>query len=217
MKQLSKSSAKGLISVLYCLPLVAWLILTIYAAIPHLYFLFEGEAQDTLSLFKLLGNTWEQAMNAFEDDSAPLNQLYFSWFTAAAVLISWLSIALYGVFSILCAICSIRAFSQEPTAQKSNRAKAIFHILCPNRVLFVFFQLLLILPTLPPYIVAACFEKYILLDGMKVCYFLVADWILALVLMALITISFLCLLPAQKRVRRDLFRLYKAQKHTDKS
>ncbi len=212
MQHNRSKSRRNLITLIYLLPALSWITLLLWAAIPHLFFLYEGKAQDTLSLFELMGNTWEQAVNALSNSNSPFNQQLFSYITGGAVLLSWIFMILFGIFSLSCAACALYTFRQAPTSMKANRAKRFLHLVCPNRVCFVLFHLLPILPPLLPYLLTFCFEKYILIDGMKVFYYGPADWILATILMLLTVVSFLSSIPAQSLEHRDLFRLYKSKK-----
>ncbi|MBR2722546.1 MAG: hypothetical protein IKB75_07230 [Clostridia bacterium] len=213
MKKPQNSTVKALIHIAYWLPLVTFLTLLIYAAIPHLYLVVENKPLGTISYFQLLINTWEQAFTAFGASDTPVNQSFFSYITLGYALLSWACIAFYGVFSILCAVCTTRAFAADPTSQESNRAKAIFRILCPNRICFFLFQILPILQTLLPTVLVLCFEEFTPLMGkIHIHYLLLPDWLLA-VIAILVTVTFFCaLLPSQNSLHRDMFRLYKAKK-----
>ena len=56
---MSVKGRRALIHLFYLLPLLFGVALLIYAAVPHLWFVYDGEAYSTMDLFELQGNAWD--------------------------------------------------------------------------------------------------------------------------------------------------------------
>ena len=214
MIRLSSPARRAWIRIAYLLPALVALLLLIYACIPHLFFLFEGEAHETLNLFTLMSNTWDEGralIKGATDGSG--NALMFSYIMTCGVIVSWVAIVLYTLVTGPAAVCSCYAFSKEPTSRESNLAKRWLRFFCPNRILFVLTNLLPIFPSLFPYLLLANYRAYWNYD-IKLFYIGPPAWVLVVLLLLLGILPFLLLLPAQASEHLDMFRLYKAKSET---
>ncbi len=209
---------KWAIRISHLLPVFTGLILLIYACIPHLYFFYQGDAHETLSLFELMGNTWTQCQKMIGSSTDDLGVLTFSYLLSAVIALSWIFIIWQLLTAITIAITSAYAFSKEPTQKESNIAKRWLHLVCPNRFCYVLYQLPLLLPAAFPHLLAHCYKTYLLIE-VEARFLGPADIIMSSILVGLTVLSALCLIPIQRRLHLNMFRLYKAkaEKHPARS
>lgn len=209
MRRYSNPTHRALIHLCYLLPAILGILLLIYAAVPHLWFVYNGDAYSTMNLFELQENAWdfyEQIRSGTVENSAAV-----TWFEDLFPIVSalfWILPIVYALIVAMITVCSIVAFSFEPTTRIANRTKRILQLVCPNRVTY------LLLPLLPLF--SALFPQLMLwlyrLQGMKIGLytFFVADWILVLIFAALNAAVFILLLPMQSEEHLDMFRIYKS-------
>jgi hypothetical protein len=209
MRRYSNPTHRALIHLCYLLPLIFGILLLIYAAVPHLWFVYNGDAYSTMNLFELQGNAWEfyEQIKA----GAVENSAAVTWFEELLPVVSalfWILPILYTLLVIMVTVCSLVAFSFDPTTRIANRTKRILQLVFPNRVTY------LLLPLMPLF--SALFPQLVLwlyrLQGMKISLytFFVADWILVLIFAALNAAVFILLLPMQSEEHMDMFRIYKS-------
>ncbi len=209
MKRYSNPAHRALIHLCYLLPAIFGIVLLVYAAVPHLWFVYDGDAYSTMDLFELQSNAWEFyeqiKTGAIESTAAVV------WFEQLLPVVSalfWVLPIAYALVAAMITVCSIVAFSFEPTSRTANRTKRILHLICPNRVTY------LLLPLLPLF--SALFPQLMLwlyrLQGMNIRLytFFLADWILVLILAVLNAVVFILLLPMQNEEHLDMFRIYKS-------
>ena len=58
MRRYSNPTHRALIHLCYLLPAIFGILLLIYAAVPHLWFVYNGDAYSTMNLFELQENAW---------------------------------------------------------------------------------------------------------------------------------------------------------------
>jgi len=214
MKPLPSKVARPLTVAVYLLPLLVGIFLLIWAVLPHMfYFLPPDDPRESLSLFDIMGDTWDTCGVLLNGNTTPEN-MYFPYIMGFCVILSWISIILYAVAALPAAICSVVAFCYPPTARNANLAKRWLQIFCPNRCTYVIFQLLPIFPALFPIVLTACLrsmfpggEKLVLLYEA-----VIPDWVLVGALVLFQTVAFLLLIPSQKKERMDMFTIYKSKK-----
>ena len=212
MKQLPSPLARACIRIAYLLPALFGLVMLILAFVPRVFFFYNGEVYDTQSTFALMGNTWRESQTMLDASSQGSGGAYFfSLIMSVLVVLSWISIIVYASMAIASAICSTAAFSAAPTDRFSNRSKRWMHFFCPNRVLYVISNLLLLLPAAFPYFLQHFYRTQLGYD-MKPFFIGPSDLLLAGIFVILNLASFLALLPAQARERMDMYRLYKSKK-----
>ena len=212
MNRLPKGVRRLLIRICYLLPAIGGTVMLIYAAIPHLWFVYDGAAHDTLSLFGLVQNTWEECQAIFSaTEGSSQYAVYFSYTMSAFTVLFWIAVICFSIAALLLAVCSILAFAQKPTARRSNIAKRVLYLYCPNRILFLLFQLFPILWAAFPQILVH-FYFYMMGYSMTVHTFLCPDLVLASMFSALTVALFLLTLPSQAELKLDMFRIYKAKK-----
>ncbi|MBQ1229517.1 MAG: hypothetical protein IIW36_01025 [Clostridia bacterium] len=200
----------------YLMPLVTFLLLVIYGLIPHLYFIYQDVAYETMSLFTMVGNTWRECRATLSESGGSASAVLFSYTMTAATVLFWGTLILHGIFSFASAICSVYAFSRIPTDRLTNRAKRILQLICPNRAFFVIGGLLPLLYATFPLLLRHCYREQMSMSISIHATTGVMDPIPAILLVLLGTSLFLATLPLQKREHLDLFRLYK-QKSKDKT
>ena len=209
MSRMFVKGRRALIHLCYLLPLLFGIALLIYAAVPHLWFVYNGDAYSTMNLFELQGNAWEFyeqiKSGTIESTSA------VTWFEQLLPVVSalfWILPILYGVVVVLITVCSLVAFSFEPTTRIANRTKRILHLVCPNRVSYLLFPLLPLFSSLFPQLLLCLYR----LQGMSIRLytFFLADWILVLIFAVLNAAAFILLLPLQNEAHMDMFRIYKS-------
>lgn len=209
MRRYSNPAHRALIHLCYFLPAILGVLLLVYAAVPHLWFVYNGDAYSTMNLFELQDNAWDFykqiAAGSVESSTA------VTWFEQLLPIVSalfWILPILYALLAAMVTVCTIVAFSFDPTTRIANRTKRILHLICPNRVSY------LLLPLLPLF--SALFPQMMLwlyrwqgLD-IRLYTFFVADWILVLIFAVLNALVFILLLPMQNEEHLDMFRIYKS-------
>ena len=209
MRRYSNPTHRALIHLCYILPAILGVLLLIYAAIPHLWFVYNGDAYSTMNLFELQSNAWdfyEQIQSGTVENSTAV-----TWFEDLFPIVSalfWILPIVYALLVAMITVCSIVAFSFEPTSRIANRTKRILHLVCPNRVTYILLPLLPLFSALFPQLMLWLYR----LQGMKIGLytFFVADWILVLIFAALNAAVFILLLPMQSEEHLDMFRIYKS-------
>lgn len=209
MSRMSVKGRRALIHLCYLLPLFFGVALLIYAAVPHLWFVYDGEAYSTMDLFELQGNAWD----FYEDikSGAVESTSAVTWFEQLLPVVSalfWILPVFYGIAVVLITVCSLVAFSFEPTTRIANRTKRILHLVCPNRVTYLLFPFLPLFSSLFPQLLLWLYR----LQGMSIRLytFFLADWILVLIFALLNAVAFILSLPLQSKARMDMFRIYKS-------
>ena len=209
MSNLSVRTRRALIHLCYLLPAIFGILLLIYASVPHMWFVYDGEAYSTMNLFELQSNAWDfyEQIKAGKIESA----VAVTWFEQLLPVVSalfWILPIVYAVVVLAITVCSVVAFSFEPTTRVANRTKRILHLICPNRISYLLFPLLPLFSALFPQLLLLLYRW----QGMNIRLytFFVADWILVLVFAVLNAVAFIVLLPLQNESRMDMFRIYKS-------
>ena len=193
----------------YLLPLLGILVFCIYAAIPHIWFVYESQAHETVSLFELLQNVSKTCQSARESGTADEATLQFASLMSAATVFFRIVLVLYAVFAVSTAVCSTVAFSAPPTSVLSNKTKRILGLICPSRPIYLGLSVLPIIPAFFPSLLVYAYSALLGIE-MKVHAAPVADWVLALILVSLNVILYIATLPLQAEEHMDLFRIYRA-------
>ena len=209
MSNLSSRTKRVLIHLCYFLPALLGACLLIYAVVPHLWFVYNGEAYSTMNVFQLQSNAWD--FYAQIESGAIESNAAVHWFEQLLPIVSalfWILPILYGVLSVMIAICAMVAFSFDPTSRIANRTKRILQLVCPNRVTYLLLPLLPLFSSLFPQLLLWLYRY----QGMNIRLysFFVADWILVLIFAAVNAAVFILLLPMQSETHLDLFRIYKS-------
>lgn len=205
----SSSLARFGIRLAYLMPLFTFLLLLIYGLIPHLYFIYQDTAYETMSLFEMVGNTWRECRNTLSASGGSASAVLFSYTMSAATVVFWIALVIHGIFAVASAACSVYAFSKIPTDRLANRAKRVFYLFCPHRVLFVLGALLPLLYGCFPWILRHCYHQQMSMQISIHATTYLTDPVLAIPLVLAGVALYLALLPLQKREHLDLFRLYK--------
>ena len=209
MSNLSVRTRRILIQLCYLLPALFGILLLIYAAVPHLWFVYNKEAYSTMDLFELQGNAWEfyEQIQAGKIESTSA-VVWFEQLLPVVSALFWILPIVYAFVTVLITVCSLVAFSYEPTTRIANRTKRILHLICPNRITYLLFPLLPLFSSLLPQLLLWLYQW----QGMNIRLytFFVADWVLVLVFALLNAVAFILLLPLQSESRMDMFRIYKS-------
>lgn len=213
MKPLSSGTRRTLVRLSYLLPAILGVILLIVAAVPHIYFIYEGKAHDTLSTFSLVSNTLADCSAILKGATEGSNYaVVFSYAMLCFGILFWVGLISYWIMALASAICSTVAFAYPPTAKEANRTKRWFRLFCSNRVIFVLSHLPILLSAAFPQILLYFYQNQLGYRSMSLHFFGPADLLLACLCVALSLGAHFALLPAQSREHMDLFRLYKAKK-----
>ncbi len=200
---------RALIRLAYALPFLLMIALTIYAALPHMWVLYNGSAQPNISLFELVGRTSEVCNETLANAEATNSDLAFANTMNIACIVYWILYALCWLFAIAVATCSLVAFSFPPTHLDCRRTKRVLHLLCPNRVAYLIFCALPILPALFPYVLLYCYRTYSALEiGLGSEPF--DAWVAALIAAILSIALFVLTLPWQRDEKLDMFRIHRS-------
>ena len=206
---MSVKGRRALIHLCYFLPALFGVALLIYAAVPHLWFVYDGEAYSTMNLFELQSNAWdfyEQIKSGAIENSGAV--VWFEQLLPIVSVLFWILPIVYAFVVLLITVCSIVAFSFEPTTRIANRTKRILHLVCPNRITYLLFPLLPLFSSLFPQLLLWLYRW----QGMSIRLytFFLADWILVLIFAVINAVVFILLLPLQSEARMDMFRIYKS-------
>ena len=209
MRRYSNPTHRALIHLCYLLPAILGILLLIYAAVPHLWFVYNGDAYSTMNLFELQENAWdfyEQIRSGTVENSAAV-----TWFEDLFPIVSalfWILPIVYALIVAMITVCSIVAFSFEPTTRIANRTKRILHLICPNRATYLLMPLLPLFSALFPQLMLWLYQW----QGMNIRLynFFLADWILVLIFAVINAVVFILLLPMQNETHLDMFRIYKS-------
>ena len=209
MSRMSVKGRRALIHLCYFLPALFGVALLIYAAVPHLWFVYDGEAYSTMNLFELQSNAWdfyEQIKSGAIENSGAV--VWFEQLLPIVSVLFWILPIVYAFVVLLITVCSIVAFSFEPTTRIANRTKRILHLVCPNRITYLLFPLLPLFSSLFPQLLLWLYRW----QGMSIRLytFFLADWILVLIFAVINAVVFILLLPLQSEARMDMFRIYKS-------
>ena len=209
MSNLSVRARRALIHLCYLLPAIFGVLLLIYASVPHMWFVYDGEAYSTMNLFELQSNAWDfyEQIKAGKIESA----VAVTWFEQLLPVVSalfWILPIVYAFVVLTITLCSVVAFSFEPTTRVANRTKRILHMVCPNRVTYLLMPLLPLFSSLFPQLMLWLYR----LQGMNIRLynFFLADWILVLIFAVVNAAVFILLLPMQNEAHLDMFRIYKS-------
>ena len=209
MKHYVNPTHRALIQLCYLLPAIFGILLMVYAAVPHLWFVYNGEAYSTMNLFELQENAWDFYLQvqsgAIESNEAVV------WFEELLPVVSalfWILPILYAILTLAITVCSIVAFSFDPTTRRANRTKRILHMVCPNRVTYLLIPLLPLFSALFPQLMLWLYR----FQGMNIRLynFFLGDWILVLIFAVVNAVVFILLLPMQNEAHLDMFRIYKS-------
>ena len=209
MKRYSNPTHRVLIHLCYFLPAIFGILLLVYAAVPHLWFVYDGDAYSTMNLFELQSNAWDfyEQIQAGAIESTEVVH-WFEELLPVVTALFWILPIFYAVLAAIVTVCVIVAFSFEPTARIANRTKRILQLVCPNRVTYLLLPLLPLFSSLFPQLLLWLYR----LQGMNIRLytFFVADWVLVLIFAVLNALAFILLLPMQNEEHLDMFRIYKS-------
>ena len=209
MKRYVNPTHRVLIHLCYFLPAIFGILLLVYAAVPHLWFVYNGEAYSTMNLFELQENAWDfyrQVQSGANESNTAVK-----WFEELLPVVSalfWILPILYAALTLMITVCTIVAFSFDPTTRIVNRTKRILHLVCPNRASYLLVPLLPLFSALFPQLMLWIYQW----QGMNIRLynFFLADWILVLIFAVINAVVFILLLPMQSEAHLDMFRIYKS-------
>lgn len=210
--RLSKSAGTHLIRLCNLLPLVCGIVMLVLALLPRLFYQSGNDIFDEMSLFQLLENTYRNCIAVIRKPSTgSVSELYFSYIMFSFWILSWLCIVFYALFALFTAVMS--GFAWEPNAPSTklgNTLKRCYRMLVPNSACYVIFCVLPLLPACYPYLLQL-FYRTVLHNPATVHYFGIPDFVPVLIFSVACSALFIITRPAQKELRMDLFRLYKAE------
>lgn len=201
----------------YLLPFLLALLFLISACLPHLFYQYNLESSPEisgdLSLFELLGNTFEKCFGFLKGNvQGSTSEFYFSIVMMVFWTLSWISVVLYALFSAATALMCVAVWTPTPSPTKQlNTLKKCYRILVPNRGFYVFYQILPLIPSVFPYLLQTFYRSMLSIDA-TVYYYVLPTPILAAVLCAVSITCFFLTRRAQDETKMDLFRLYRSGK-----
>ncbi len=210
MSHSSSALRRTWIRLSYLLPALTGLVLLIFFCVPHVFFMLDGEPHATLSPYTLLCRSWSESQGLREAQSATPAATTFAMLISVVVALSWILMIVYAIVAIAAAVCSTVAFSYGPTDRNANRAKRWLQFFCPNRALLWLSALFPLLPAAFPYILLACYRKYLLYD-MSLHFIGPSDLLIASIATVLNLTLMILTLRAQSEEHMDMYRLYKAK------
>lgn len=212
MSERTPTARRALCRLAYLLPFIVGVIFLIWACLPHLFFVKDGEAHQTLSLFRLMRNTWAECQSVLSGTTeATPAAAYFSYIMKAYLVVSWAAIAVFALNVTVSAFCSVSAFGKNPTAPEANDAKRWMKFFCFNRIWFAISLITPIVPTFFPVLLAYLYRKTFVYN-ITVHYFGLPAWLVVTLLSVALFTLFVATLRAQASQHLDMFRLYKAKK-----
>ncbi len=209
MSRLPRGVRRALCGAAYLLPLILGILLLVYAATPHLWFVYDHVAHETMSTAGLKQNALETCQPILDaPDKASLPDRNFAYAVKVSAVAYDVSVWLYTFIMALTALCTAVAFLLPPTHRYANRAKRILRFVCPNRICWLLTHLLLILPALFPHLLVLWYSQFQGIS-MRVHFDPFADWIVALLCAVLCAALYILTLPWQAEEHLDMFRIYK--------
>lgn len=211
--KLSQSAQTALNRLCYLMPALCGLIALVLACTPRFFYQSGGEAFDTMSLLQLMDNTYQNCVTFLRGSAnGSVSALYFSYIMMIFWALAWLCTVFYGVFAFATLLCSITVWTPNtPGSPAINTLKRCYRMLVPNRVFYVIWCFLPILPSFFPFILQAFYQS-VLKETAIAHYFGIPDQITVLLLCASSAAFFLLTRSSQRDLRMDLFRLYKAER-----
>ncbi len=203
----------ALIRLCYLMPAISGAIMLLWGVIPHLYFYYNDATYSTMSSLTLVFGTFSQcrAVLSGATESSELGALFATTMSVVCVLF-WICAIVYAVAAVASAVCSLYAFSKEPTSRGANRAKRWMRFLCPGRLGFLLMQASVLLSAAFPHILTYFYRVHLGYRDMSVHFFGPADLLLCAILLACNFGLFFATLRAQAEEHMDMYRLYKAKR-----
>ncbi len=196
-----------LIRFTYLAPLLTAFLFLAYGFLPQMWFVEGHEAYETMSLYRLLSNTFSESQALLEGHGS-VSARTFSHIMTAATVAFWVLLGLFLLFALSSAVASTYAFHFPPTDRRSNRAKRLFSLLCPGRMVFLLYPLLLLVASLYPQLLQLLYRN--LLGHAATLYASpFFPFVPALLAVLLPAILLYVTLPWQKELHLDLFRIYR--------
>ncbi|MBQ8431350.1 MAG: hypothetical protein IJX28_00550 [Clostridia bacterium] len=199
---------RGWIRLAYLFPILVGTLLLIYACLPHIYFIYNGEVHETVSSWELFGNTWSECRALLKAENATQEAVFFSYVLLTFAVLSMLLLLVHAAVAVASAVFSCRAFSYPPTDRMANRSKRWLQFFCPGRICYVVVGLFPLVPACLPHLLSYLYKAYFGLD-VRACFFFLPDVAMAGILTLMSTLAFLLTLGIQAEEHMDMFRLYK--------
>lgn len=193
----------------YLFPALTGALMLILGAVPHLYFLYHGQAYETKSTFGLMSDAWRECSARLAGEvGGSTDSLFFAYLLRPVIIITWILIVLFAVYAIAGAVTSTWAYLYPPTDRRANLAKRWLRFFCPNRILWAVSAALPVFPALFPHLLSFFYRQFL---GMEVraCFLFLPDFAIALILVALSEILCFATLKTQREEHLDLYQLYK--------
>ena len=204
----SINKRRALIWAAYLSPIAVGLILLIWAVIPHLFFIYGGDVKETMSLFTLMDNTWQNCRETINGTaSGSTAALYFSYAMTAAVVLSWIAIISHVIASVTSVACACVAFGRSAEHPAANKAKRWMRFFCFSPAVYAITLFAWCVPFFVPLLLDWFYRKWFYYD-MSLHYFGVPSWIAAILLSLISVVLFLATRRLQKKERMDLFAFY---------
>ncbi|MBQ9784427.1 MAG: hypothetical protein IJW29_02895 [Clostridia bacterium] len=211
MSTRARTAKRILCGVAYVLPLILGILLLVYASVPHLWFVHEHAAHETLSTHTLKENAVGAVESVLDDpDAATAPNRNFAYAVKISAVVCDVAAGLYLFIMALTALCTCVAFLLPPTHRYANRAKRILYFVCPNRITWLLSHALPVIPALFPHLLVHWYAQFQGLS-MRVHFDPMADWIAAVIAIALSVALYMLTLPWQVEEHLDMFRIYKSK------
>ncbi len=200
---------RALIRLAYLSPLLCACLFVVYGFSPQMWFVEGHEAYETMSLYRLLANTFSECHAQLEAGGSS-SARSFSYLMSAATIVFWVMLSLFVLFALATAAASTYAFALPPTDRRTNRAKRLFALLCPGRILYLLSPLMLLVASLYPQLLQLLYRTLLGHNATLHAspFFPFVPAILAVLLPGAL---FFLTLPWQKEEHLDLFRIYRAK------
>lgn len=197
-------------------PLLMVAAVTLFSAIPRIFFLYEEAAQDTLSLFQLMKNASDisHAMLASGAEAGTAT-VAFSKTVLVLVALSVVCLVLVWIAALLETVLGCYTLSLVPSSDAANKAKRWFRFLCPNRVLLFLSHVLLLVPLLFPQMLGHFYNLYLAIS-VKPRYLGIPDLWLMIALLLVDLVLLFATLPWQDSEHMNLYRLYRKRNTSDR-
>lgn len=202
---MKKKSKEILIYIRYLLPIIVSFAIIIMLFVPSYRFIFSGEVGDRMSTATLISNSWEQARNVLFGTSEQTDAaIIFSRTLFVLIIILVIALLLSLAVSIWTATVALRYFlsSDEDSAE---RARRVFCVFVPNRIILSFFSVLGLAISCLPYLMRPLYS-FTYSQNVSVVLeapdSLIVGGVLVLALIVLSIIS----APVEKALDADIFK-----------
>ena len=198
----------------YLLPAVFGVVLLITAFFDGVYFYMNGKLMKT-SLVSFYKNTLTSAHGYLAGTTDSQTNLFYGLMAGGALVFALIYLLALGL-SALAAVTACRAFLSEQDGERCNRAKVIFKIAFPNRVLLYLSGVLYFVPSLYPQYFSAVGKRFLAIGGRETVFVDRNGYLIAtLIYAAVLAVLSLAISKWERREKMNMFLVTHSDEETE--